>query len=106
MINTEFLLNQKRNLIQIDKDKKDYSELERVIDQYNISGLDKPKTLWVAYKQDIENNIQDRELDHVIIHLEETFIKGTYDVLVCGKEVKHNVFDYKFQITKFVEKHF
>lgn len=106
MINTEFLLNQKRNLIQIDKNEKDYSELERVIDRYNKSGLEKPKTLWVAYKQDIENNIQDRELDHVRIDLEETFVKGTYHVLICGKEVKHKVFDYKFQITDFVEKHF
>ena len=104
MASVEFLLKNKRNLIQIDKTNKDYSELEQVIDRYNKSGLAKPKTIFVAYKQDIEKNIE--EPDYVRIDLDETSFQNIYNVVISSKEVKHKVFKYKFEITEFIKKFF
>ena len=104
MASVEFLLKNKRNLIQIDKTNKDYSELEQLIDRYNKSGLAKPKTIFVAYKQDIEKNIE--EPDYVRIDLDETSFQNIYDVVISSKEVKHKVFKYKFKITEFIKNFF
>lgn len=40
-----------KDIILIDKNNKDYSELEKALDNYNKSGRAKPKTMFVIYKQ-------------------------------------------------------
>ena len=100
----EFLLKNKRNLIQIDKTNPDFSELEFTIKNYNKSGLAKPQTIFVAYKQDIKNKIE--KPAHLQIHLDETSYKNIYDVLLSSKEVKHKVFKYKFEIIEFIKENF
>ena len=96
----------KFELIQIDKNDKDFSELEQLFKKYNKSGLAKPKTVYIAYKQDIENNLE--KCEHIVLDLDETHPSiHNYYVLVCTeKEVLNKKFKYPFQAIKFIKEHF
>lgn len=86
-----------KHLILIDKYNKDYSELETELTNYNKSGLAKPKTMVVIYKQDMG-----KELNKLV----EKYIENNYYVLLSTKEVKRKTFHYKFEIIDFVKKYF
>ncbi len=93
-------------LIQIDKNNKNFSELELLFKNYNKSGLAKPKTVFLAYKQDIENNLE--KCEHIVLDLDETHPHiHNYYVLVCTKkEVLNRKFNYPSLAIEFIEKHF
>ena len=93
-------------LIQIDKNNKDFSELELLFKNYNKSVLAKPKTVFLAYKQDIENNLE--KCEHIVLDLDETHPHiHNYYVLVCTKkEVLNRKFNYPSLAIEFIEKHF
>lgn len=93
-------------LIQIDKNNKDFSELELLFKNYNKSGLAKPKTVFLAYKQDIENNLE--KCEHIVLDLDETHPHvHNYYVLICTKkEVLNRKFNYPSLAIEFIEKHF
>ena len=46
-----------KDIILIDKNNKDYSELEKALDNYNKSGREKPKTMFVIYTRKTQNNV-------------------------------------------------
>lgn len=91
-------------LILIDKYNKDYSELEKELKNYNKSGLAKPKTMFVIYKQDMGKEL--KNIDSIRIDLVENYIENNYYVLLSKKEVKRKTFHYKFEIIDFVKKYF
>lgn len=93
-------------LIQIDKNNKNFSELELLFKNYNKSGLAKPKTVFLTYKQDIENNLE--KCEHIVLDLDETHPHiHNYYVLVCTKkEVLNRKFNYPSLAIEFIEKHF
>ena len=93
-------------LIQIDKNNKDFSELEKLFKNYNKSGLAKPKTVFIAYKQDIENNLEDCE--YIQLDLDETHpnVHNYYVLVSTKKEILNKKFNYPFQAIKLIEKHF
>ena len=91
-------------LILIDKYNKDYSELEKALDNYNKSGRAKPKTMIVIYKQDMGKEL--KKIDHIQINLFETYNENNYYVLLSTNEVKNKTFHYKFEVFDFVKKHF
>ena len=93
-------------LIQIDKNNKNFSELELLFKNYNKSGLAKPKTVFLAYKQDIENNLE--KCEHIVLDLDETHSHiHNYYVPVCTKkEVLNRKFNYSSLAIEFIEKHF
>lgn len=93
-----------KDIILIDKNNKDYSELEKVLDNYNKSGRAKPKTIFVIYKQDIGKDL--KKIDHIRIDLFETYIEHNYYVLLSAKKIKNKTFHYKFEVVDFVKKHF
>lgn len=93
-----------KHLILIDKYNKDYSELETELKNYNKSGLAKPKTIFVIYKQDMGKEL--KNIDVIRIDLVENYIEHNYYVLLSTKEVKSKTFHYKFEIIDFVKKHF
>ena len=72
-------------LIQIDKNDKDFSELEKLFKNYNKSGLAKPKTVFITYKQDIENNLE--KCEYIRLDLDERHPHvHNYYVLVSTKK--------------------
>ena len=93
-----------KHLILIDKNNKDYSELETKLNNYNKSGLAKPTTMVVIYKQDMGKEL--KNIDFIQIDLVENYIEHNYYVLLSTKEVKRKTFHYKFEIIDFVKKHF
>lgn len=93
-----------KHLILIDKYNKDYSELETELTNYNKSGLAKPKTMVVIYKQDMGKELN--KIDIIQIDLVEKYIENNYYVLLSTKEVKRKTFHYKFEIIDFVKKYF
>lgn len=93
-----------KDIILIDKNNKDYSELEKELDNYNESGRAKPKTMFVIYKQDIGKEL--KKIDHIRIDLFETYIEHNYYVLLSAKKIKNKTFHYKFEVVDFVKKHF
>lgn len=93
-----------KHIILIDKNNKDYSELEKVLDNYNKSGRAKPKTMFVIYKQDKGKEL--KQIDFIQIDLIENYNEHNYYVLLSAKKIKNKTFHYKFEVVDFVKKHF
>ena len=93
-------------LIQIDKNNKDFSELEKLFKNYNKSGLAKPKTVFITYKQDIENNLE--KCEYIRLDLDETHphVHNYYVLVSTKKEVLNKTFNYPSLASNFIEKHF
>lgn len=93
-----------KDIILIDKNNKDYSELEKALDNYNKSGRAKPKTMFVIYKQDQGKEL--KKIDFIQIDLIENYNENNYYVLLSAKKIKNKTFHYKFEVVDFVKKHF
>lgn len=99
---SKHLLN--NHIIRIDKYNKDYSELEKALDNYNKSGRAKPKTMFVIYKQDMGKELN--KIDFIQIDLIENYNENNYYVLLSAKKIKNKTFHYKFEVFDFVKKNF
>lgn len=79
-----------KDIILIDKNNKDYSELEKALDNYNKSGRAKPKTMFVIYKQDQGKEL--KKIDFIQIDLIENYNENNYYVLLSAKKIKNKTF--------------
>ena len=102
----KFELIQIKKAVSENKNNKDFSELERLFKNYNKSGLAKPKTVFLAYKQDIENNLE--KCENIRLDLDETHphVHNYYVLVDTKKEILNKKFNYPSFAIDFIEKHF
>ena len=91
----------RKNLIQIDKTNPDFSELKNIL---NILNSEQHVTLFVAYKQDLEEGFSD--INFIRIDLNPPFNKTKYTyVASSAKPKKMEKFYFKLYVLNFVKKY-
>lgn len=91
----------RKNLIQIDKNNPNFSELKNIL---NILNSDQHVTLFVAYKQDLEEGFSD--INFIRIDLNPPFNKTKYKhVASSAKPRKIEKFYFKLDVINFVKKY-
>lgn len=90
----------KKNLIQIDADNPDFSELENIL---NIFNSDQHVTLFVVYKQDIDYKFSD--IDFIRIDLNFPYTKRHLHTVSSTKTHETKKFYFKKHILEFVKQY-
>ena len=90
----------KKNLIQIDKTNPDFSELEHIL---NFLNSDQHVTLFVSYKQDLEEGFSD--INFIRIDLNQPYTKKHRHMVSSSTKNKIKNFYFKSDVLDFVKKY-
>ena len=90
----------RKNLIQIDKNNQDFSELKNIL---NILNSDQHVTLFVAYKQDLKEGFSD--INFIRIDLNQPYTKKHRHMVSSSTKNKVKNFYFKSDVIDFVKKY-
>lgn len=88
-----------KNLIQIDKNNPDFYELERLL---HILNSNQHVTIFVAYKQDLEDEIPN--MNFIRIDLNQPYTKKYPHMVSSSKKLNAKNFYFKSDVLDFVRK--
>ena len=90
----------RKNLIQIDKNNPDFSELEHIL---NFLNSEQHLTIFVAYKQDLEDGFSD--INFIRIDLNQPYTKKNRHMVSSSRKNKVKNFYFKSDVLDFVKKY-